>query len=137
MNSLIQKFRSSQFFPQIICRNLINIIHYLKFVFITTSINETILDLSQKIMKNPLRICENKRLSLNNIKQFYIQLETNDYKFDTLIDLFEILTKTPVIVFCNTKKVVKQLKEMMENKSLAVSSIVIQNQKKSFTKNFC
>jgi superfamily II DNA/RNA helicase len=88
-------------------------------------------------MKNPLRICENKKLSLNNIKQYYIQLETNDYKFDTLIDLFEILTKTPVIVFCNTKKVVKQLKEMMENKSLAVSSIVIQNQKKSFTKNFC
>jgi superfamily II DNA/RNA helicase len=88
-------------------------------------------------MKNPLRISENKRLLLNNIKQYYIQLETNDYKFDTLIDLFEILTKTPVIVFCNTKQEVKQLKQMMENKSLAVSSTVIQNQKKCFTKNCC
>lgn len=38
------------------------------------------------------------------IKQFFVAVEQEDWKFDTLCDLYDTLTITQAVIFCNTKR---------------------------------
>ena len=42
-------------------------------------------------------------LTLEGIKQFFVAVEEEDWKFDTLCDLYDTLTITQAVIFCNTK----------------------------------
>ena len=64
-----------------------------------------ILDLTSKFMRDPVRILVKKdELTLEGIRQFYIAIEKEDWKLDTLCDLYDTLTITQAVIFCNTKK---------------------------------
>ena len=41
------------------------------------------------------------------IKQFFVAVEKEEWKFDTLCDLYDTLTITQAVIFCNTKKKVR------------------------------
>lgn len=43
------------------------------------------------------------------IKQFFVAVEREEWKFDTLCDLYDTLTITQAVIFCNTKKKVRLL----------------------------
>lgn len=43
-------------------------------------------------------------LSLQGIKQFFVAVEREEWKFDTLCDLYDTLTITQAVIFCNTKR---------------------------------
>jgi len=61
--------------------------------------------MSNKFMNDPTRILiKRDELTLEGIKQFFIAVEKEDWKFDTLVDLYETLTINQAIIFCNTKK---------------------------------
>jgi hypothetical protein len=38
------------------------------------------------------------------IKQFYIAIEREEWKLETLIDLYKTLTITQAIIYCNTRR---------------------------------
>lgn len=60
-----------------------------------------ILDISQRFMRNPIRILVKRdELTLDGIKQFYIAVDREDWKLETLCDLYETLTITQVCVWC-------------------------------------
>jgi hypothetical protein len=48
-----------------------------------------------------VRVC--LRLS-QGIKQFFVAVEREEWKFDTLCDLYDTLTITQAVIFCNMKK---------------------------------
>jgi ATP-dependent RNA helicase len=41
---------------------------------------------------------------LQGIKQFFVAVEKEEWKFDTLCDLYDTLTITQAVIFCNTKR---------------------------------
>jgi superfamily II DNA/RNA helicase len=43
-------------------------------------------------------------LTLEGIKQFFVAVEKEDWKFDTLCDLYDTLTITQAVIFCNTRR---------------------------------
>jgi superfamily II DNA/RNA helicase len=43
-------------------------------------------------------------LVLEGIKQFFVAEEKEQWKFDTLCDLYDTLTITEAAIFCNTKR---------------------------------
>src|SRR4029434_1660266 len=43
-------------------------------------------------------------LTLEGIKQFFVAVEREERKFDTLCDLYDTLTITQAVILCNTKK---------------------------------
>lgn len=47
-------------------------------------------------------------LTLEGIKQFFVAVEREEWKFDTLCDLYDTLTITQAVIFCNTKRKVQQ-----------------------------
>lgn len=42
------------------------------------------------------------------IKQFFVAVEREEWKFDTLCDLYDTLTITQAVIFCNTKRKVER-----------------------------
>jgi translation initiation factor 4A len=55
------------------------------------------LEITRKFMNNPIRILVKRdELTLEGIKQFYINVEREDWKLDTLCDLYDTLNITQV-----------------------------------------
>ena len=67
-----------------------------------------VLEVTKKFMRDPVRILVKKdELTLEGIKQFYIAVEKEEWKFDTLCDLYDTLTITQAVIFCNTRRKVR------------------------------
>jgi translation initiation factor 4A len=85
---------------------------------------EEILDISKRFMRDPVRILVKRdELTLEGIKQFYVHVEREDWKFETLCDLYETLTITQAIIYCNTRRKVDWLTGKMIAKDFTVSSM--------------
>merc|ERR1712063_107778 len=81
-----------------------------------------ILDLTTKFMRDAVRILVKKdELTLEGIKQFYIAVEHEEWKLETLCDLYETLTITQAIIYCNTRRKVDWLQEEMQKRDFTVS----------------
>lgn len=81
-----------------------------------------VLEVTQRFMREPVRILVKKaELTLEGIKQFYIAVEKEDWKLDTLCDLYETLTITQAIIYCNTRRKVDWLQEQMQERDFTVS----------------
>lgn len=92
-------------------------------LFSATMPNE-ILELTTKFMRSPKRILVKKdELTLEGIKQFYVMIEKEEYKFDTLCDLYESVTITQAIIYCNTRRKVDMLTSKMQERDFTVSSM--------------
>lgn len=57
------------------------------------------------------------------IKQFFVAVEKEEWKFDTLCDLYDTLTITQAVMFCNTRKKVDWLTEQMRASNFTVASM--------------
>ena len=47
-------------------------------------------------------------LTLEGIKQFYVNVEKEEWKLDTLCDLYETLAITQSVIFANTRRKVRR-----------------------------
>lgn len=96
-------------------------------------------------MRNPIRILVKKEeLTLEGIKQFYVQVtfvfklflkdlvfqyrifdqvEREEWKLDTLCDLYDTLSITQAVIFCNTRRKVDWLTEKMHERDFTVSAM--------------
>ena len=69
-----------------------------------------VLEVTQKFMRDPIRILVKRdEVTLDGIRQFYVNVEKEDWKFDTLCDLYETLTITQAIIYSNTRRKVDWL----------------------------
>mmetsp|Transcript_9204 Transcript_9204/g.18901 ORF Transcript_9204/g.18901 Transcript_9204/m.18901 type:complete len:400 (+) Transcript_9204:87-1286(+) len=83
-----------------------------------------VLEVTQKFMRDPIKILVKKdELTLEGIKQFYVAIDKEEWKFDTLCDLYSTLTITQAIIYCNTRRKVDWLTEQMQRKDFTVSSM--------------
>jgi len=81
-----------------------------------------VLNMAEKFMRDPVRILVKKEaLTLDGIKQFYVGVEVEDNKLDTLCDLYEHLTITQAIIFCNKKSTAQWLSDMLTQRDFTVS----------------
>ena len=72
---------------------------------ISATLPVEVLDMTRKFMNNPIKVLVKRdELTLEGIKQFFVAVEKESWKFDTLCDLYDTLTITQAVIFCNTKK---------------------------------
>jgi len=108
-------------------------------IFSATMPQETI-DISSKFLNNPQHILiKHEEITLEGISQFYIALENEEWKLDTLIDLYSKLSISQVIIFCNTKTKVNYVTNEIKCRDFAVSCIhadLTQEERNSIMKSF-
>jgi len=93
-------------------------------VLLSATMPAEVLDVTKKFMRNPKTILVKKEeLTLEGIKQFYVNVTREEWKLDTLCDLYETLTITQAVIFCNTRRKVDWLTEKMHQKDFTVSAM--------------
>ena len=81
-------------------------------------------NISKKFMRNPIKILvKNEELTLEGIKQFYINIDKNEFKFETLCDIYEACTISQTIIYCNSKRSVDELTTKLMENNFSVASI--------------
>lgn len=96
----------------------------LQVILISATLPVEILEMTRKFMTDPVRILVKRdEITLEGIKQFFVAVEREEWKFDTLCDLYDTLTITQAVIFCNTKKKVDWLTNKMRQANFTVSSM--------------
>ena len=63
-------------------------------------------------MRNPIKILvKTEQLTLQGIAQYYIRLDSDEHKYATIKDLFDGLTISQAIIYCNSTRRVDDLEE--------------------------
>jgi len=85
---------------------------------------QEIFDITKKFMRNPLNILvKNEELTLEGIRQYYVYVEEESWKFDTLADLYKMFEITQGVIFCNSKQKVENLTQRLLEQKFMVSGI--------------
>jgi ATP-dependent RNA helicase len=93
-------------------------------VLMSATLPASVLEMTQKFMNDPIRILVRRdELTLEGIKQFFIAVEKEEWKLDTLCDLYDTLTITQAVIFCNTRQKVDWLAEKMKQNNFTVSGM--------------
>ena len=93
-------------------------------VLVSATLPQDVLELSSKFMSNPVKVLVKRdELTLEGIRQFFIAVDKEEWKFDTLCDLYDTLTITQAVIFCNTRKKVDWLTVKMKEANFTVSSM--------------
>jgi len=93
-------------------------------VLLSATMPQDVLEVTTKFMRDPVRILVKKaELTLEGIKQFYIAVEKEDWKLDTLCDLYETVTITQAVIFCNTRRKVDWLTDKLTGRDFTVSAM--------------
>lgn len=93
-------------------------------VLMSATLPASVLEMTRKFMNDPIRILVRRdELTLEGIRQFFINVEKEEWKFDTLCDLYDTLTITQAVIFCNARKKVDWLAEQMRAKNFTVCSM--------------
>ena len=93
-------------------------------VLVSATLPHDVLEMTSKFMTDPVRILVKRdELTLEGIKQFFVAVEKEDWKFDTLCDLYDTLTITQAVIFCNTRRKVDWLTDRMRENNFQVSSM--------------
>jgi translation initiation factor 4A len=81
------------------------------------------LEITRKFMNKPVRILVKRdELTLEGIKQFYVNVDKEEWKLETLCDLYETLAITQSVIFVNTRRKVDWLTDKMRSRDHTVSA---------------
>ena len=90
----------------------------------SATIPEDVLDITQKFMRDPVQILvKQDALTLEGISQFYVNIDREEWKLDTLLDLYDVLTISQCVVFLNTRRKVDWLVQQMQANDFTVSCL--------------
>ncbi len=93
-------------------------------VVVSATLPQDVLEMTYKFMTDPVRILVKRdELTLEGLKQYFIAVEKEEWKFDTLCDLYDTLTITQAVIFCNTRRKVDWLTDKMRESNFTVSSM--------------
>ena len=93
-------------------------------VVVSATLPKEVLHMTKKFMSDPVKILVKRdEITLEGIKQYFIQVDKEEWKFDTLCDLYDSLTITQAVIFCNTKKKVDWLTSELKKANFTVISM--------------
>lgn len=90
----------------------------------SATLTRDVMELTPRFMNNPVKITmEAEKLSLDGIRQYYVAVRSDDDKFDALKKLFNYITVTQCIIYCNSVHRVAQLCDAMRGDGYSVDCI--------------
>lgn len=93
-------------------------------VLVSATLPQEVLDMTNKFMNEPIKVLVKRdELTLEGIKQYFVAVEKEEWKFDTLCDLYDTLTITQAVIFCNTRRKVDWLATKMREANFTVSAM--------------
>jgi translation initiation factor 4A len=93
-------------------------------ILLSATMPSDVLEVTKKFMRDPVEILVKKdELTLEGIKQFFVNVEKEAWKYETLCDLYEAISITQAVIFCNTRRRVDDLTRHLREKTFTVSAM--------------
>ncbi|KAH8855228.1 ATP-dependent RNA helicase eIF4A, partial [Schistosoma japonicum] len=93
-------------------------------MLLSATMPKQMLTIARGIMQDPVQILIKKEeLTLDGIKQFYINVSKEEYKLETLMDLYKVMNLSQVVIFVNSVRKASYLSEELANRNFQVSCI--------------
>jgi translation initiation factor 4A len=90
-------------------------------VCFSATLSEEVLEVTEQFMRNPIRILvQAEELTLEGINQYYVACE-DEWKLDTLCDLYESLSISQAVIFANSRRTVDWLVDKLDERDFACS----------------
>jgi translation initiation factor 4A len=106
----------------------------------SATMNDSFFNITNKFMRDPIKILvKNEELTLEGIQQYKVNVEQNDFKYDTLCDLYSAFSASQSIIYVNSKKIADILSNKLLNDDFTVSCIhgdMTQNERNTIIKQF-
>ena len=91
---------------------------------ISATMSQNVFNISKKYMHDPIKVLlKNSEVVVDLISQFYLNVENEELKFDTLMDLYSLISTYQAIIFCNTIRKVDYIKENLEKNNFEITCI--------------
>jgi translation initiation factor 4A len=85
---------------------------------------ESVIEVADKLLVNPVRILVMpEEVTLEGIKQYFVPLDKEEWKYDVLCDLYKQLTINQAIIYCNKRQKAEWLAEKMVQEGFPLSYI--------------
>lgn len=82
------------------------------------------LEITRRFMNNPLEVLvKNEEVTLEGIKQYYVALDQESWKFDALCDLYSAISVAQAIIYCNSKRKADWIKDRLIANGFTVECI--------------
>jgi len=105
-------------------KNIISCVTDSQIGLFSATMEPNFFELTKKFMRNPITILIKKEdLTLEGIKQYYVECGKNEYKFDTLCDLYSLISISQTIIYCNHFQSVENLTKKLQEQNFKVSCI--------------
>ena len=93
-------------------------------VLMSATLPGEVLEMTGKFMNDPVRVLVRRdEVTLDCIRQFFVNVDKEEWKFDTLCDLYDSLTIAQAVIFCNKRAKVEWLTAKMRESHFTVSSL--------------
>jgi translation initiation factor 4A len=80
------------------------------------------LEVANMFLNNPINVLvKSDQLTLEGISQFYIDVDREEWKLDTLCDLYNMIAISQAMIYVNTKRKADWLSENLINRNFTVS----------------
>lgn len=91
---------------------------------VSATMGTEVVELSRRIMNEPVMVLVKKEgLSLGGLRQFYVDVEKESWKFETLCDIYGMVTITQAVIFCNTQARVDSLARNLRRHGFEVGCV--------------
>ena len=109
-------------------------------VLISATMSINVFNASKKFTHEPIKVLlKNNEVVVDLISQFYLDVEKEDLKFDTLLDLYNLVSTSQAIIFCNTIRKVEWLEQNLKQNNFPITVIhsnMNQTERDDVVKNF-
>ena len=109
----IQIFKIFKFIPK-----------YSSVALFSATLPKDVLETIELFMKDPVKILVKKdELTLEGIRQFFVAVEIEEWKLDTLRNIYRTIKVTQTIIYVNTRRKVEWLAQQMKISNFNIASI--------------
>jgi len=85
---------------------------------------ESVVEVANQLLQNPTRILvPPEEVTLDGIKQYYVALDKEEWKYDVLCDLYKQLTINQALIYCNKRQKAEWLADKMSAEGFPLSYI--------------
>lgn len=85
---------------------------------------EQVIEVAERLLKDPVRILlPPEKVTLEGIRQYYVEMEREEWKFDCLCDLYQHININQAIIYTNQRTKVEWLAKRLQENNFEVSYI--------------
>jgi len=103
-----------RFYKQVMCILEIGFPNTTKVALFSATMPKEVVEVANKLLQNPVKILmPPEQVSLEGIKQFKVELEKEEWKYEVLCDIYKQLNINQALIYCNTRKRAEWLAEKL------------------------